>query len=144
MSDLHDTDILAWSERQAALLRRVATGQLVNEDEIDWANIIDEVESVGNEQRFKVESLLLQILLHTLKVQAWPLSVSVAHWQSEIRVFQAEASNRYAPSMRTRIDVAKIYAKAVRALPAAIDGRKPLPVPQDCPFTLEDLLGDDP
>jgi hypothetical protein len=31
MSDLYDTDIALWSERQAALLRRRATGQLVND-----------------------------------------------------------------------------------------------------------------
>jgi Domain of unknown function DUF29 len=45
----HDTDILLWSEHQAALLRRLAAGERVN-DQIDWANVIDEVESVGSEQ----------------------------------------------------------------------------------------------
>jgi hypothetical protein len=58
MSDLYDTDILEWSDHQAALLRRVAAGERVNE--VDWPNIIEEVESVGREQLHAVESLLVQ------------------------------------------------------------------------------------
>jgi hypothetical protein len=34
MSNLYDTDILAWSERQADLLRRVAAGERVT-DQVD-------------------------------------------------------------------------------------------------------------
>jgi hypothetical protein len=56
MSDLYDEDILLWSERQAALLQRVAAGEPVNERP-DWPNIVEEVESVGREQLHAVESL---------------------------------------------------------------------------------------
>jgi hypothetical protein len=31
MSDLYDTDVVAWSERQADLLRRMAGGERVND-----------------------------------------------------------------------------------------------------------------
>jgi hypothetical protein len=54
MSD-YDTDILLWSEHQAALLRRRASGELINEAELDWPNIPEEIESVGSEQRHAVE-----------------------------------------------------------------------------------------
>ena len=47
MNDLYDEDVLLWSEQQAALLRRLAAGERVNE-QIDWENVIDEVESVGS------------------------------------------------------------------------------------------------
>ena len=46
MSD-YDNDILLWGERQGALLRRRAAGELVNEREFDWQNIAEEVESLG-------------------------------------------------------------------------------------------------
>ena len=36
MSDLYDTDVMLWSERQAALLRRRAAGEPVNEMP-DWS-----------------------------------------------------------------------------------------------------------
>jgi hypothetical protein len=70
MSDLYDNDILLWSEHQADLLRRRAAGELVNEAELDWPNIAEEIESVGSEQPHAVESLLVQALLHDLKAKA--------------------------------------------------------------------------
>lgn len=142
MSD-YDTDILLWSERQSALLRRRAAGELVNEAELDWPNIAEEIESVGNEQRHAVESLLLRALIHMLKAEAWPLSRDVPHWQAEARVFRAQARRRFVPSMRQRVDVAGIYADAVRGLPETNDGQAPLPVPDVCPVTLDELLSND-
>ncbi len=56
MSDLYDTDILEWSERQAALLRRVAAADRANDGAPDWPNIIEEIESVGREQLHAVEA----------------------------------------------------------------------------------------
>jgi hypothetical protein len=142
MSDLYDTDILIWSEHQADLLRRVAAGEPVNEAP-DWPNIIEEIESVGSEQRHAVESLLLRALIHMLKAAAWPLSRDVPHWQAEARLFRSQARRRFVPSMRQRIDLAGIYIDAVRGLPDTIDGIPPLPVPETCPATLDELLATD-
>ena len=88
MSDLYDADILEWSERQAALLRRVAAGERVGANDMDWPNIIEEIESVGNEQLHAVESLLLQSMAHDLKCEAWPRSREVPHWRTEARGFR--------------------------------------------------------
>jgi Domain of unknown function DUF29 len=142
MGALYDADILAWSEQQAALLRRVAAGERVNSADIDWPDIIEEIESVGSEQLHAVRSQLLQALVHDLKAEAWPLSRDVPHWRSEARIARINAASRYAPSMRQRIDVADIYAKARRALPDTIDGQPPLPLPDVCPVTLEAMLAD--
>ena len=143
MSD-YDTDILIWSEHQATLLRRRAAGELVNEAELDWPNIAEEIEAVGNEQLHAVRSLLRQALIHMLKVDAWPLTGEAAHWQTEARRFRIEAQDRYAPSMRQRINLARIYLQAVRLMPETIDGQPPLPVPATCPVTLDELLSDEP
>jgi hypothetical protein len=143
MSDLYDTDVLLWSEQQAALLRRRAAGQLVNEAELDWPNIAEEIESVGSEQRHAVESLLMQALLHRLKAEAWPLSRDVPHWQAEARGFRDDAAARFAPSMRERLDLAQIYRRALRRMPDTIDGQPPLPVSEVCPATLDELLAED-
>jgi hypothetical protein len=143
MSD-YDTDILLWSEHQAALLRRRAAGELVNEAEMDWPNIAEEIEAVGNEQLHAVTSLLVQALTHMLKAEAWPLSREVPHWQAEARRFRGDAADRFAPSMRQRIDLARLYRRALRAVPETIDGQQPLPMSEVCPVTLDDLLSDDP
>ncbi len=138
MSD-YDTDVLTWSKRQAALLRRVAAGEQIN-DQVDWPNIIEEVEAVGQSQVDAVESWLYQALLHMLKAEAWPLSEAVPHWQAEARGFRAQAKRKYRTSMAQKIDVPGLYADALYALPETIDGQGPLPVQPECPVTLDELL----
>ncbi len=140
----YDTDILQWSERQGALLRRRAAGELVNEAELDWPNIAEEIESVGREQLHAVESLLVQALTHMLKAEAWPLLRDAPTWRADSRGFRAQARRRFVTSMRQKIDVADLYADALQALPEAMDGQPPLPVPEACPVTLDELLGGDP
>ncbi|MBV8397115.1 MAG: DUF29 domain-containing protein [Acetobacteraceae bacterium] len=140
MSD-YDTDILEWSEHQAGLLRCLARGSSANEQP-DWDNIIEEIESVGRSQLSAVRSHLVQSLVHDLKAEAWPLSRDVPHWRAEARRHRFEAGEAFAPSMRQKIDLAKLYRQALRLLPETIDGQPPLPVPPDCPVTLGELLAD--
>lgn len=143
MSDLYESDIFAWSERQGELLRRVAAGERVNERDLDWPNIIDEVESVGSEQLHAVETLLRQALVHMLKAQAWPEARDAPNWEADAIGFRTDAAARYAPSMRQKLDLDRIYRSALRALPRANDGMPPGAVPPACPFTLDELLAVD-
>jgi hypothetical protein len=136
----YDTDILVWSEHQAGLLRRRAAGELVNESDLDWPNIAEEIESVGRSELRAVESLLVQALLHDLKADAWPLSGYVAHWRAEARGQRSDARRAFVPSMRQKIDIADLYRDALRRMPEAIDGVAPLPVPDTCQATLDELL----
>ena len=140
MSDLYEADILDWSERQAALLRRIAAGERVNDEAPDWPNIIEEIESVGRSELRACESLLVQALLHELKIAAWPQSRDVPHWRAEARGFRRDAVRAFSPSMRQRIDLAALYADALDRLPDSIDGQAPLPVPTRCTMTLDELL----
>ena len=141
MSD-YETDILVWSERQGALLRRIAAGERVADTDLDWPNIIEEIESVGRSDLRAVESLLFQALVHMLKAEAWPLSPAAPGWRGDARGFRAQARRAFSASMRQRIDLPGLYADAVRALPETVDGQPPLPVPQKCPTSLEELLSD--
>jgi hypothetical protein len=140
MSDLYDEDILLWSERQSTLLRRIAAGEPVNERP-DWANIIEEVESVGREQLHAVESLLLQALLHMLKAEGWPNARDVENWLADARGFRVQARRRFVPSMRQNMDIAGIYTDALKALQARMDDQPPQPLSPTCPMTLDELLG---
>jgi hypothetical protein len=141
VSDLYDTDILIWSEQQAALLRRIAADERIN-DLVDWENVIEEIESVGSDQLHAVESFLMQALIHISKIQGWPNSREVPHWEAEVQRFLADAITRFAPSMRQRLDLGKIYRRALRAVPKTIDGQPPQPLPQSCPMTLDELLAE--
>ncbi len=57
--------------------------------------------------------------------------------------FRAQAANRFVPSMRQRIDIARLYRQARRAIPPTMEGVTPLPVPEVCSFTLDALLSED-
>ena len=136
----YDTDLLAWSEEQAALLRRVAAGERVNEASLDWPNIIEEIETVGRSELHAVESLLHQALAHLLKIEGWPGTKYVRSWQKEARVFRRQARRRFSASMRQHLDLAGIYQDALDVIPDFMDGQAPLPLPPVCPLTLDELL----
>ena len=42
--------------------------------------------------------------------------------------------------MRQKIDLAGIYADALKALPEQMDGQPPQPLPPTCVMTLDELL----
>ncbi len=139
MGDLYDSDVLEWSEYQARLLRQHAAGEGGNEAP-DWANIIEEIESVGQSQVDAMESWWFQAFLHDLKAEAWPLARDVPAWRGDARGFRAQARRKYRPSMRQKLDVPGIYADALSAMPDTMDGQPPLPVPVVCPITLDELV----
>ncbi len=142
MADLYDMDVLEWSEHQASILRQLAAGRAGNEAP-DWANIIEEIESVGRSEFNAVQSLLVQALAHDLKCEAWPLASYVPHWRAEARGFRMDAARSFTPSMRQRIDLARLYRQAMHRLPDTVDGLAPLPVPPTCPVSLDELLASD-
>ncbi len=142
MSD-YDDDILLWSERQGALLRRLAAGERINSAELDWPNIAEEVESVGRSQLAAVRSLLTQSLAHTMKAEAWPDSVYAVRWRLDAEQYRLQAADSVSPSMRQHIDLEKLYRRALRWLPPLVDGQPPLPAPANCPVTLAELLRED-
>ena len=144
MSDLYDIDIALWAKTQAELLRLRAEGKLVNEAELDWSNIAEEIESVGNEQRFAIESLLTNIMRHQLQIAAWPQVLAVQHWQHEIvgRRVQVRRRLQRNPGLRPIIEaeLADLYRDAIETMYREVDGIQRPTVPTECPFTLKGLL----
>jgi hypothetical protein len=136
--DLYERDILAWSEHQAELLRRLGRGERVND--VDWANLVEEIEDVGRSQLQSVESFLTLILVHLLKLHAWPNSDACGHWREEIVGFQIGANRRFTPSMRQRLDIDQFYGDALRQVRAGEPG---ISLPAEHPFALDDLLTQD-
>ena len=145
MSDgagLYHRDILLWSEQQADLLRRLARGERVNG--VDWDHVIEEIEDVGNAELHAVTSLLRQAIVHLLKTVAWPDAHACAHWRSEALGVLVDAADRYAPSMRQRINLDNLYRKAVRQVATLVIGdREPGDLPPGNSFSLDALLAGD-
>ena len=99
MSNLYDTDEVTWAEQQAALLRRIAAGEPVN-DQVDSDNVVEEIEDVRGRERDKVTEALVQALRHKLYLIGWPHSTALRHWEAEARIHLATARRRFRNSMR--------------------------------------------
>jgi Domain of unknown function DUF29 len=80
----YDTDIAAWSERQAQLLRLHAAQTRANDPAIDWPNIIAEIESVGRSERSALASHVRTILEHLAKLEASPATEPRAGWRQTV------------------------------------------------------------
>ena len=144
MSGLYERDALAWAEQQAALLDRMAAGERLNEA-VDWPNVIEEVRDVGLSELRTCRSLLRQAMLHMLKLYVWPDSPAASHWRSEVRTFLVDAEDRFTPSMRQRIDLDELYAKGLYLMHEEMNSSsRARPLPETCPFTLNELLGAQP
>lgn len=141
--DLYTRDIVLWCNQQADLLRRLARGERVNE-QVDWPNVIEEVEALGRSETRACESYLRLVLLHLLKQLAWPEHHAALHWREETSRFLFDARRAFSPSMRQQLDVDYAYQQALRDLRAlAAEIGEARPVPQKCPIELDDMLSDD-
>jgi hypothetical protein len=83
MSD-YDLDIYVWRQRQGALLRRLAAGERVNDADLDWPNIAEEIETVGRSERTVVASHIANIIEHLIKLQVSPAIEPRAGWHGTI------------------------------------------------------------
>lgn len=142
---LYDEDFYQWSLHQAQVLRRLAASGLPLPNDLDLEHVAEEIEDLGNEQRFVVESNLEQALMHLIKIVALPDHEAVRHWTKEVNGFLATASRRYRASMRRAIDEEALWSRARRraAKDLRIDGHPAPPLPDSAPFALHALVSEE-
>jgi hypothetical protein len=95
---LYAEDVETWAELQVDALRRLAATPGSWANIIDWENVLEEIESLGSEQRRAVESLLENALAHALKVVGDPNSLSTERWKKEIVNFLRQARKKIKPA----------------------------------------------
>jgi len=147
---LYEEDILIWSEQQAAALRKlVSRRDLPNE--LDLANVIEEIEDVGRSEFHTVESLSDNIMAHLLLLAADPDAQAVRGWRVEITAWNVTLRRRISPSMRARLDMASVWRNALELAAAKLavwDESKAASVSRlgdtPCPFTAADVTSDRP
>jgi len=84
MSD-YDLDFYAWTQRQGGLLRRLAAGERVNDADLDWPNIAEEIETLGRSERGAVASRIRNVVEHLMKLEASPATEPRAGWRRTIK-----------------------------------------------------------
>jgi hypothetical protein len=106
MSD-YDTDIALWSEHQAALLRRRAAGQLVNDADLDWPNIAEEIEALGRSERSSLRSKITTVIEHLMRLQASPATAPRRGWKATILRARGDIGDllKDSPSLRPLVAV---------------------------------------
>jgi hypothetical protein len=144
-SALYDDDILLWSEQQAKIVRELGRTRRDLPNAFDVENVAEEIESVGRSELAAVKSRIENILLHLIKLATDSKSDSARHWQAEVLSFHYELLDRYAASMRQRIDIDKLWQQARKRsiLMFPEDSRLADWLPFESPFSLDDLLAED-
>lgn len=141
---LYDRDLYTWTRVQADALRRLAARRENLEADLDLPNVIEEIESLGNEQVSKVGSHLLRLLEHMIYLANAPDDPAARHWRGELVVFRAGAIDPFRPSMRRLVEpeLDRTWMRARRTAAAKL-GLKLPHLPGTCPFTLDELLDED-
>ena len=139
--DLWRNDTYTWSLQQAERLRRLRAGERVND--LDWDNVIEEIESVGRSQLEAVRSLLVQAVLHLMKCRAWPGHPASRKWRVDAADFLIQAQEGYRPSMAQVIDLAGAHAYARKRLPWQRFTTPAQPLPEGGAIPLDALANPD-
>lgn len=114
-ADLYKRDFVAWTAREAARLRAAAAARGTDLP-VDWANVAEEIESLGRRDARELESRLATIAEHLHKLARSALRDPRAGWEATVRRERLEVRNllRQSPSLRPRL--------AATAAEAARDG----------------------
>ncbi|MDY6784837.1 MAG: DUF29 domain-containing protein [Cyanobacteriota bacterium] len=136
--ELYETDFYAWTQKQAEFLKHQKWSQL------DLPNLIEEIESLGKQQRAELRNRLSLLIGHLLK---WEYQVSKRSrsWLNTIRIQRIDIAEllKENPSLKPYLQEALqiAYTKGV----ALASGETNLPrktFPEYCSYSLEDILRD--
>ena len=143
MSD-YDTDLLVWSTHQADLLRRMGAGERVN-DQVDWANLAEEIESLGRSEKRELENRIATILVHLIKLHVSPAEQPRPGWQETIVEQRRSLAKVLRDNPSLRPTVAQVIAEelpgARRQATFALRGHGEPPVPPGISFSEDQVLG---
>ncbi len=138
-ANLYNTDFHAWTQTQAALLRRQDWQQL------DLPNLSEEIASLGKQQRQELRNRLSVLIGHLLK---WEYQSARRNrsWLATIRVQRLDIADLLAdnPSLQPDLDTA--LERAYRRAVALAAGETDLPestFPAECGYSLSDILNRD-
>jgi Domain of unknown function DUF29 len=140
METLYERDYVLWTEKTAEQLKRKDFA------DVDWENLIEEIESMGISERRAVESFLTRLIEHLFKL-AYHKSererkLNAYHWIGEIASFRTQLGERIETTTlanHARDYFQKAYSNARKTLiQAKAVSRDAIPV--EPPFSLEQVL----
>jgi Domain of unknown function DUF29 len=136
VTSLYSTDFYAWTVEQANLLRQCKT------DRLDLVNLVEEVESLGKQQRQELKNRLGVLLAHLLKWEYQAAQRSKS-WKYTIQEQRLQILDLLEQNPSLKPDQEEAISKAY-ALGLLLVGREtpldPQELPSQCPYTLDQIL----
>jgi hypothetical protein len=137
--ELYETDFVSWAEQQAALLEQ---GQF---EQLDVANLIDEVLDLSKRERQALYSNLKIILLHLLK---WNYQASLRSnsWRASIREHRQRVARQMNDSPSLKPYLQEIFPECyqdARLLAADETGLPENIFPVESPFSVSNTIQSD-
>ena len=134
----YDKVFCEWSSSQAFLLRNKEIEQL------DFENLIEEIESLGASDQRAFTSYLARILQHLLKVKYQP-NKKTKSWDRSIKLYRSQSMRilKKNPSFKNMIPEFFSDAYQMGCLEAAKEtGLDIETFPEECEWTIEEVLGE--
>lgn len=131
----YDTDLSAWSEYQAELLKNKEF------DKLDIINIIEEILDLSKSEYDKLESHLTIQMIHMLKVKYQP-EKHTRSWDISIRTSNTNAKKvlRKNPSLKSKLkEILQDAYNTSRDGAIQETGLSEDVFPEECPWTIEEL-----
>ncbi|MEB3146248.1 MAG: DUF29 domain-containing protein [Cylindrospermopsis raciborskii 1523720] len=133
---LYEIDENLWLEKTIVLLKEKRFYDL------DLQHLVEELEALSKRDKNAVASLLEQIIRHLLLLQYWheESEINRNHWQTEIVGFRNQLERLLTTNLHNYLytELEKIYQGAFRYVRQKT--RFEVSFPQDCPYSLEQLL----
>ena len=133
---MYEQDYYLWLEET---IKQLKTRQLAN---LDYDNLIEELEDLGNERKNAVKSLLEQVMRHLLLLEYWSEESerNFYHWQGEILGFRHQLEDKLTTNLRNYLaeEMTTIYKRALKQV--KIKTKYKVDFPEECPYSLEQLL----
>jgi hypothetical protein len=133
---LYERDFCLWLEQQAALLRE---GRF---DELDVANLVEEIESMARKDKKAIKSNLVVLLTHLLKHQFQPEQRS-SSWRGSIVEHRQRLRDDFEESPSLRPHAAEVFPRAYADARERASAETALPlriIPKSSAYTLEQAL----
>src|SRR5271155_1621489 len=107
---LYDDDFYAWTQQQAALLRRGPAGA----NQLDVELIAEEIEDLGRSELHAAQSLVEHVIEHLLKLEYSGLDEPADHWRDEIVEWRIQLGRKLTRTIIAKLELADRYRVALR------------------------------
>jgi len=143
---LYEADFYAWTQAMAKELRRFARTR--RNLPLDLTHIAEEIEDLGMSERSAVAGFVRLIIQHFLLATHSPTSEPRQHWLDEVDEFRSQIEDKLTPTIRRKVEAEldAIYSRARRNAARKMrrygEQEAAAALPEACPYTLEQILGD--